>query len=405
MSGSQQAVPWVALLICGFVCRTVSRLNRLRSTTSIADEAGETGETFAKVLDFLRVHKPFSFICENVTGLAEVDLCSDMLATFGYAVKTFILNGLEYGFPASRSRVYFVGIRDAYALDNVFSRMELTLAKIATDPLPLSAFFGAKFPSASSAASSSGISSSSTEDGCGVGSGTAAKRQRTAGEEKTPKWLDMHQAMFEANGLVFELPLDASGRGAEFELLPLRESSIVQLFEAIHGIPPMGHENSDFQELVADLNMSLDRARVRETVGCISTGYKGWKLYARQLVSVEECLALQGIEPERFRFGSEFSQNMLMVIAGEAFVMPAVTAIVLSLLAHVKLPSAEPDIEIDAMTKEPVDEEGTDPPFDEEEEPKQDHEQAIDRSDSSDALDLLVAIGSDLGIGLGLDSD
>ena len=105
----------------GFSCTSVSGLHcNGRGSSHVDDRSGATGITFSAVLCLLQSHSPDHFICENVFGLLVGDQHLAVVQALqecgraqfgGYFVFMYATTPLEYGWPTSRRRLYFVGVR------------------------------------------------------------------------------------------------------------------------------------------------------------------------------------------------------------------------------------------------------------------------------------------------------
>ena len=90
------------------------------------------------------------------------------------------------------------------------------------------------------------------------------------------------------------------------------------------------------RECIRDLNPQLNRGRLYDGVSpTVTVNYRGWKVYEQRRVSAWEAMALQGLYPELFPAIDDFKPRQLMHIAGEAFCMPQILAVVVSVLINV----------------------------------------------------------------------
>lgn len=71
ISGRPQPVPPVHVLVAGFDCRSVSRMNNNRRDylQCISEKTGSTGATFDAVLSYVARHRPRALVLENVPQL------------------------------------------------------------------------------------------------------------------------------------------------------------------------------------------------------------------------------------------------------------------------------------------------------------------------------------------------
>ena len=124
--------------IAGFVCKSVSNLNTVHSSTagtSLTSIHTQTGSTFLSVRLFLQRVRPKTCILENVRGLdrdGQLGCVIALLAAVGY--HCYVLRALPpvFGLPQDRFRFYFVCFRDdlvhasgltSCALDSLITRV------------------------------------------------------------------------------------------------------------------------------------------------------------------------------------------------------------------------------------------------------------------------------------------
>lgn len=107
---SSEEVPTHDLLLAGFPCQPFSRAGHQKGFDDTR------GTLFFDIERILKVHKPATFLLENVKGL----IGHDNKHTFrrileildeDYVVSWKVLNAKDFGLPQSRARVYIVGIR------------------------------------------------------------------------------------------------------------------------------------------------------------------------------------------------------------------------------------------------------------------------------------------------------
>ena len=103
----------------GFSCQDVSSRNTAAKDNReiVADCAGKTGSTFDGIVQYLKAHcdsKLDFALTENVSGLAArgksaispLEQCIDKMQSVGAVMFAIQLEGMEYGLPARRSRLY-----------------------------------------------------------------------------------------------------------------------------------------------------------------------------------------------------------------------------------------------------------------------------------------------------------
>ena len=125
ITGAMELIPWVMMLIGGFVCTSKSPLNKnaSKNKTCIQDNAEATGNSFHYVLALIAASLPFIVILENLANLLQEDKgdptkTSDavyvitQLSNLGYGFATcFILSATDHGSAAARKRLLFFAIK------------------------------------------------------------------------------------------------------------------------------------------------------------------------------------------------------------------------------------------------------------------------------------------------------
>ena len=108
-------VPFVCILIAGFVCTSRSKLNKnsKHNTTCVEDGTGNTGITFEALFAYIALALPKMVILENVMEiLNECEYIITKLKSIGYAAVVHVhASPTDYGSMATRNRKYFVAWR------------------------------------------------------------------------------------------------------------------------------------------------------------------------------------------------------------------------------------------------------------------------------------------------------
>lgn len=108
----------IPFFIAGFVCKSVSALNKGAATGAIWDEMCSTGSTLWAVLLFCQRMRPRVVVLENVAGLKRgqqhVAVC-DRVRQLGYWVAWTETSPVSWGFPHDRQRLYFLAVRNDIA--------------------------------------------------------------------------------------------------------------------------------------------------------------------------------------------------------------------------------------------------------------------------------------------------
>jgi len=117
-------IPGFDLLCCGFPCQPFSSAG---NKMGFSDSRG--GMIF-KILEICKHHRPDTFILENVSNLLTlekgqyIEQIDNMFSGLGYKISYKKLNGLDFGVPQSRERVFIIGCLGGEMID--FSRLDCT---------------------------------------------------------------------------------------------------------------------------------------------------------------------------------------------------------------------------------------------------------------------------------------
>lgn len=111
---SASAMPKADVLIGGFPCQDFSSCGPKKGLSS------ERGRLYNALVDYMHVHKPKLVIGENVPHLEKIDngmaikqIVHDLSAAGpGYTFQVWKLFAPEFGVPQTRTRLFFVGVRN-----------------------------------------------------------------------------------------------------------------------------------------------------------------------------------------------------------------------------------------------------------------------------------------------------
>jgi site-specific DNA-cytosine methylase len=106
----------VLILVAGFPCTTVSRLNpkaaTLENQATIRTGEGATGSCFAAIIRFAKLWAVPVLILENVLGLKRLlNEVLDKLGAAGYAVFCDVFDSRDFCLPQARQRYWFVAMK------------------------------------------------------------------------------------------------------------------------------------------------------------------------------------------------------------------------------------------------------------------------------------------------------
>lgn len=107
-----QEIPPADVLIGGFPCQDFATCGPRHGLKS------SRGRLYQALIDYMKVHRPFVVVGENVPGLANMKQ-GDVLKTIqqeiamvGYNVKVWRLFAPDFGVPQRRTRLFIVAVRD-----------------------------------------------------------------------------------------------------------------------------------------------------------------------------------------------------------------------------------------------------------------------------------------------------
>ncbi|WP_277293176.1 DNA cytosine methyltransferase [Veillonella montpellierensis] len=131
---SADNVPHVDVIVGGFPCQAFSIAGYQKGFED------ERGEIFFQLARMIKEKEPRVIFIENVKNLLGHDkgntfkVIKETLESYGYHLKTMILNASEYGnIPQNRERIYIIGFRDKNDLYNFRSIEPIKLDAKITD--------------------------------------------------------------------------------------------------------------------------------------------------------------------------------------------------------------------------------------------------------------------------------
>ncbi|MDZ7935059.1 MAG: DNA cytosine methyltransferase [Emticicia sp.] len=110
----------IDLIVGGVPCQSWSVAGKMRG---FDDPRGKLWEDTIRIVE---LNQPKTFIFENVKGLIDprnkesLSLIVESFEEIGYSVKYKLLNSYDFGLPQNRERIYIVGVRNDYAVENKF---------------------------------------------------------------------------------------------------------------------------------------------------------------------------------------------------------------------------------------------------------------------------------------------
>lgn len=114
----RKQLPRFDILLGGFPCQAFSLAGKQQGFND------DRGKMFNYIDEILRVRKPKAFLLENVKGLVSnnrgetLKYILDRLDKLGYNVYSKVLNSADYNVPQRRERIYIVGFKKKYGIDD-----------------------------------------------------------------------------------------------------------------------------------------------------------------------------------------------------------------------------------------------------------------------------------------------
>jgi hypothetical protein len=111
--GAEAEIPsGLDVLIAGFVCKDLSRLN---SQPKSLDDGGESGDTWRAIYSYAKRFRPSIVLLENVKGLSK--LWNEVVSKWdniGYEAAWLIRDTKRYHIPQTRERMYMIAIERSH---------------------------------------------------------------------------------------------------------------------------------------------------------------------------------------------------------------------------------------------------------------------------------------------------
>ncbi len=114
----RDSLPDFDILLGGFPCQPFSRAGKGQGFN---DDRGKMFNYIDKILD---LRKPKAFLLENVKGLVSnnhgetLEYIMSRLDALGYDAKFKVLNSADFNVPQKRERIYIVGFKKEYSIDD-----------------------------------------------------------------------------------------------------------------------------------------------------------------------------------------------------------------------------------------------------------------------------------------------
>jgi site-specific DNA-cytosine methylase len=107
--GAEERIPaGLDILIAGFVCKDLSRLNTQQKSL---DDDGESGDTWRAIYSYSQRFRPGMVLLENVKGLSKLwNKVVSMWDKIGYEAGWLICDTKRYRIPQTRERMYMIAI-------------------------------------------------------------------------------------------------------------------------------------------------------------------------------------------------------------------------------------------------------------------------------------------------------
>lgn len=111
--GAEEPIPsGLDVLIAGFVCKDLSRLN---TQPKGLEDNGESGDTWRAIYSYAKRFRPSIVLLENVKGLSKLwDSVVTMWDEIGYEAAWLIRDTKRYRIPQTRERMYMVAIERSH---------------------------------------------------------------------------------------------------------------------------------------------------------------------------------------------------------------------------------------------------------------------------------------------------
>ncbi|CAE7242160.1 unnamed protein product, partial [Symbiodinium sp. CCMP2456] len=367
------------LIICGYSCKNLSKLNASSRAGVLRAGLGSSGETCDHLLNYLSSFRPAVALLENVEEMARDSEDSDNVAYFlgrleemDYAFATKLLDSSNYGLPQKRLRSFQILLNrrvfeSADALDKIAQKMMSTAVRLACGkPESLRFFLDADDDPYVEAEFFRKIDAQQKL--------AHATQERHAQET----WRQKHREFFASKKVAWSqlvVPADIQN-SPWFGSLSSREKETLAWGLMSSGYKPEGseeaatksaagldcadkeeqpdsaasqeiksnkdsadsHRRQEFRFVAVDLSQRIDRVRT-STAGPIFTMLPSqkvwiWSSLHNRLLTGREALRLQGYPLEPGISKDEISDPQMADLAGNAFPATVVMALLLGIYSH-----------------------------------------------------------------------
>jgi site-specific DNA-cytosine methylase len=260
-------LPWVFLLIAGFMCSDKSKASSNRSSlkAGMQEGKGKTSETFELLLAFIKKSKPYLIVMENLREIFAMDdsaVISDgiyvceAVAALGYSIVTWVVaKATATGSAATRIRVYFIAVWKlslGKALCNDEHEVYLAKDNIKTF---INTFHGA-FQSCPANPIDFLLPDNVLDGECESDGEPSAKAARK--DPDSAKFLEEHMDIFRAYGMTWPPALldEVDGATITYTNMSRRVREVVYFLHKLHGpLSKANHKAGTVQFI--DANLSL----------------------------------------------------------------------------------------------------------------------------------------------------
>lgn len=310
------------IYVAGFPCKDFSMLNTSRSCLQ-----GPHAMIFHGVVQYIRDHRPSTFVLENVSGMTMshqgaqapiYEVMRTLRAISGYEVRGFAVNTQNFYLPQNRKRVYIVGVHTKKArLRRPLETWGQVLHKL-QQPLEASAHDFLLPDSAPEVVAE-------------------MKRLGRLPARKLPadrqRWMATHRTVRRKLGLP---PKPTIGSRGWCPLLSERMLEVVDV-AAARAAKAAGRPacQTDF---VAEVSRGLLFASTMARISpCVTPSGRLWFFNRWRWMIGTEMMALQGFPVDSLDL-SVLAQSEIAMLAGNAMSVPVVGAFLLLVLAFVEFP-------------------------------------------------------------------
>jgi site-specific DNA-cytosine methylase len=308
----------IDILIAGFVCKDLSRMN---NHSKNIDEEGETGDTFQSVQSYAEKFRPRVVLLENVTGdKALWEGVQKRWESIGYTARWHILDTKNYYLPQTRQRMYMVAVdNQQHGLpDQAAPEWMKTMKKLQRQcSSPFSSFLiddkSESFMPATRVPE--WVLCKLRYDRMRAERGLGTKRPIT-------RWND--------NGTV--RPLDHADR----QWFESQSTRVYEAIEVAHLLAAADYDiDTSYKDLVWDVSQNADRFKFTPGLApCVTPGGADFITSRQTVFSAVELLRLQGMPVNDLIFAGE-TQKEMQDLAGNAMSATVIGASILSAIISI----------------------------------------------------------------------